>query len=177
MKFYIGISPLLGIDSWQPMFLLGANSKKTLGGDSYGYLHFFFPILSPLPITFWTYLDINWSVSRSIWWNLAFYVDSWLSFVILFDALCNHHDSFYSLLVFIYYLILKKTWLELTIWVVHYGPFKAICCWCCLGNREKMRLSCISSYYMPLWILFRTLHGLLVPCEFCSSWYKYVNVF
>ena len=38
-----------------------------------------------------------------------------------------------------------------------------------LGNREKMLLSCISSYYMPLWILFRTLHGLLVPCEFCSS--------
>ncbi|KAM4118338.1 hypothetical protein ACB094_02G194200 [Castanea mollissima] len=29
---------------------------------------------------------------------------------------------------------------------------------------EKMPLSCISSYYMTLWILFRTLHGLLVPC-------------
>ena len=152
MKFYIGISPLLGIDSWQPMFLLGANSKKTLGGDSYGYLHFFFPILSPLPITFWTYLDINWSVSRSIWWNLAFYVDSWLSFVILFDALCNHHDSFYSLLVFIYYLILKKTWLELTIWVVHYGPFKAIVVGVVLvierrcGSAASVHITCCFGY-------------------------------
>lgn len=52
MKFYIGISPLLGIDSWQPMFLLGANSKKTLGGDSYGYLHFFFLFYLPFQSLF-----------------------------------------------------------------------------------------------------------------------------
>jgi hypothetical protein len=40
-------------------------------------------------------------------------------------------------------------------------------------NREKMLLSFISSYCMQLWILFRTLHGLLVPCEFCSSRYNH----
>ncbi|GLT34915.1 hypothetical protein SLA2020_094030 [Shorea laevis] len=31
--------------------------------------------------------------------------------------------------------------------------------------KEKMLPSCINSYYMQLWILFRTLHGLLVPCS------------
>ncbi|GKV29187.1 hypothetical protein SLEP1_g38136 [Rubroshorea leprosula] len=34
-----------------------------------------------------------------------------------------------------------------------------------LPLKEKMLPSCINSYYMPLWILFRTLHGLPVPCS------------
>lgn len=40
-----------------------------------------------------------------------------------------------------------------------------------------MLLSCHNSYYKQLWILFKILHGPLVPCEFCFSQYINVSIF
>lgn len=87
---------------------------------------------------------------------------SW-SFVTFLNAL-YHHDSFVSLNFFwTYYMFCRlRPFYKLFVVQIVFPR-----------NREKMLLSFISSYYMQLWILFRTLHGLLVPCEFCSSRYNH----